>query len=203
MPRPIDEEVLPGQAEADPGVSDSGVQWMLRYQAGDERAFDRLVEEYSPRVYALLTRFLGPASNREDLVQDVFLRVIRTRATYAPDARFSTWLYRIVFNLCVNAVERRSPPRSSASGGEGELDWPDERTPHWRCSSARTRARGARRSRPCHRASAWPWCWRSTRGSLEEVAGVLGSSEGDQVAGPSRAETLREWLAPFLEEEVA
>jgi len=49
--------------------SDPGVQWMLAYQAGDEAAFDRLVEGYSGQLYALLTRFLGPVSEREDLLQ--------------------------------------------------------------------------------------------------------------------------------------
>src|SRR5262245_30988818 len=85
--------------------TDPGVGWMLRYQRGEERAFDLLVEAYSPRVYVLISRFLGRAANREDLVQEVFLRVIRARADYRPEARFSTWLYRIVFNLCVNESE--------------------------------------------------------------------------------------------------
>lgn len=56
---------------------DPGVGWMLRYQQGEERAFDQLVEGYSPRVFALITRFVGPAENREDLVQEVFLRLAR------------------------------------------------------------------------------------------------------------------------------
>ncbi|MED6335447.1 MAG: sigma-70 family RNA polymerase sigma factor [Planctomycetota bacterium] len=86
--------------------SDPGVQLMLAWQGGDEEAFERLVEEYSPRVYALLTRFLGRRSVREDMVQEVFLRVIRSRERYQPTARFSTWLYRIVFNLSVNETQR-------------------------------------------------------------------------------------------------
>ena len=87
-------------------ADDPGVRRMLDYQAGDEAAFDELVETYSPQVYALLTRFLGARSNREDLVQEVFLRVIRARERYEPSARFSTWLYRIVFNLSVNETQR-------------------------------------------------------------------------------------------------
>jgi RNA polymerase sigma-70 factor (ECF subfamily) len=87
---------------------DPGARWMLAYQAGDEQAFDRLVERYSGQVFALLTRFLGPRARREDLVQEVFLRVIRARDRYQPTARFSTWLYRIVFNLSVNETQRSS-----------------------------------------------------------------------------------------------
>lgn len=86
--------------------SDPGVQLMLAWQGGDEEAFERLVEEYSPRVYALLTRFLGRRSVREDMVQEVFLRVIRSRERYQPTARFSTWLYRIATNLALNELKR-------------------------------------------------------------------------------------------------
>lgn len=85
---------------------DPGVALMLAYQAGDETAFDRLVEQYSGRVYALVTRFMGSSSSREDLVQDVFLRVVRARERYEPSASFSTYLYRIAFNLCVNETQR-------------------------------------------------------------------------------------------------
>ena len=75
---------------------------MLAYQAGDEDAFDQIVEEYSSMVWSLLSRFLGHRAVREDLVQDAFLRVVRARERYQPTARFSTWLYRIVYNLAVN-----------------------------------------------------------------------------------------------------
>ncbi len=85
---------------------DVGASWMLRYQQGDESAFDRLVEHYSGKLFAVLTRFLGPVPQREDLVQEVFLRVIRARERYEPTARFSTWIYRIAFNLCANERHR-------------------------------------------------------------------------------------------------
>ena len=85
---------------------DPGVRLMLAWQQGDETAFDRIVERYSGQVFALLTRFLGPVAQREDLVQEVFLRLIRARDRYQPSARFSTWLYRIVFNLAANEREK-------------------------------------------------------------------------------------------------
>lgn len=85
---------------------DIGVELMLRWQKGDEGAFADLVEAYSGRVYSLLTRFLGPAPQREDLVQDVFMRVMRATKGYQPTARFSTWIYRITFNLATNAREK-------------------------------------------------------------------------------------------------
>ena len=91
---------------------------MLAWQAGDEAAFDQLVEAYSGRVYALLTRFLGQSSRREDLVQEVFIRVLRSRDRYEPTARFSTWIYRIVFNMAVNETQR------SGAGDTMSLDQP-------------------------------------------------------------------------------
>jgi RNA polymerase sigma-70 factor (ECF subfamily) len=85
---------------------DPGVRWMCAWQAGDEAAFDALVEAYSPQVFGLLTRFLGKRANREDLVQEVFLRVVRARERYEPAARFSTFLFRIAYNIAVNETQR-------------------------------------------------------------------------------------------------
>ena len=94
---------------------------MLAWQAGDESAFERLVEAYSGQVYALLTRFLGRHGGREDLVQEVFLRVVRARDRYRASARFTTWLYRIVFNLCVNETQR-SRRRDKLSLDEASIE---------------------------------------------------------------------------------
>ncbi len=87
--------------------SDPGVALMLAYQGGEERAFDQIVERYSSMVWSLLTRFLGQKETREDLVQEAFLRVVKARDRYQPSARFSTYLYRIVYNLAVNESQRR------------------------------------------------------------------------------------------------
>jgi RNA polymerase sigma-70 factor (ECF subfamily) len=93
-------------------AEDPGAAWMVAWQQGDEEAFERLVHAYSGRVHTLLTRFLGPVPQREDLVQDVFLRVVRARDGYRPTARFTTWLYRIVFNLAANEREKLRLRRS-------------------------------------------------------------------------------------------
>jgi RNA polymerase sigma-70 factor (ECF subfamily) len=103
-------------------ADDPGVQWMLAYQRGDEAAFDRLVEGYSGQLFALFTRFLGPVPEREDMVQEAFLRVIRARERYEPSARFSTWLYRIAFNLSVNQTQRADPEQALDGDGDGSPD---------------------------------------------------------------------------------
>jgi len=202
---------MPGPAADDPELDqhsiDPGVAWMLRYQRGDERAFDRLVERYSPRVYALLTRFLGPAENREDLVQEVFLRVIRSRSDYRPDARFSTWLYRIAFNLCVNESERRRPGTSLDERGELHEVWRDERASAPGAALERedlvASVRAAIAALPARQRMALVLA-KYEELPYDEVGGVLGISEKAVKSMIHRArEALRARLSPFLEEEVA
>jgi len=188
--------------------SDPGVGWMLRYQQGEERAFDELVEAYSARVFALITRFVGPAQNREDLVQEVFLRVIRARHDYRPEARFSTWLYRIVFNLCVNENERRKRGFSLDDGeGEAHERWADERLEAPGAELERADLVGSVRAA----IAALPERQRMAlvlakyEGlAYDEVAHVLGTSEKAIKSMIHRArESLRTRLSAFLEEELA
>lgn len=207
---------MPDPAAGDPELEehslDPGVGWMLRYQRGDERAFDRLVERYSPRVYALLTRFLGPAENREDLVQEVFLRVIRARADYRPEARFSTWLYRIAFNLCVNENERRRPcasldERASELHGGWQDGWQDERASAPGTELERedlvASVRAAIAALPARQRMALVLA-KYEELSYDEVGRVLAISEKAVKSMIHRArEALRARLSAFLEEEVA
>ena len=80
---------------------------MLRFQKGDEPAFEELVQCNTHKVHALVYRFLGDPSAVEDITQEVFLRVYRTAPRYMPTAKFSTWLYRITANLCFNVLRSR------------------------------------------------------------------------------------------------
>jgi RNA polymerase sigma-70 factor (ECF subfamily) len=180
---------------------DPGARWMLAYQAGDEQAFDRLVEAYSGQVFALLTRFLGPRARREDLVQEVFLRVIRARERYQPTARFSTWLYRIAFNLSVNRTERARPVRSldahpvaTAQALRVELP-PEEDLERDDVVQA---VRAAIAALPETQRAAMILA-RYEELSFAEIAVVLGSSEKAIKSLVHRArENLRAELAPFL-----
>ena len=75
---------------------------MLRVAAGDDSAFDYLVEKYRRPMISFMYRMTRNQSIAEELAQEVFLRVYRSRQTYAASAKFTTWLYRIATNLAVN-----------------------------------------------------------------------------------------------------
>lgn len=75
---------------------------MLRVKAGDDSAFGYLVQKYRRPMVSFMYRAARNPAAAEDLAQEVFLRVYRSRANYEPSAKFSTWLYRIATNLAVN-----------------------------------------------------------------------------------------------------
>jgi len=96
---------------------------MLRVKAGDQSAFEYLVQKYRRPMISFMYRMARNATVAEDLAQEVFLRVYRSRETYEPSAKFSTWLYRIATNLAVNHARdtRHERPEVQVS-----LDEPDE-----------------------------------------------------------------------------
>jgi len=188
---------------------DPGVRWMLAWRGGDERAFDRIVETYSPQVYALLTRFLGPRPNREDLVQETFLRVIRARDRYEPTARFTTWLFRIVYNLAVNETQRgvQREPLALESDEEGSFELGDDAAIAPSSGLERddvVRAvRAAIALLPENQRMALILAKYEER-PYAEIAEVLGSTEKAVKSLIHRArETLRASLAPYIAEETA
>jgi len=82
--------------------------WVRRSQAGDARAFGRLVERYRDRLLTAVTRSLGSRSPAEDIVQETFLRAFQAIGRFRGQASFYTWLYRIAFNLVLSRHRRRS-----------------------------------------------------------------------------------------------
>ncbi len=105
------------------GLSDAEV--MLRVKAGDEPAFEYLVQKYRRPMMGFMYRMARNSAAAEDLAQEVFLRVYRSRGSYEASAKFTTWLYRIATNLAVNYSRdtRHERPENTVS-----LDEPDEHT---------------------------------------------------------------------------
>lgn len=90
---------------------------------GDEQAFELLVERHRKPILNFVCRFMGDREVAEDLSQDVFLRLWASASTYLPIAKFTTFLYTIARNLCLNALakSRNSPPMQSLSKTDMEL----------------------------------------------------------------------------------
>ena len=86
-----------------------------RCRRGDEGAFQELVDGYKNLVYALIARTVQDRTRAEDLAQDVFLRIHRGLPYFRGEARLSTWIYRIVANVCVQERAHAPAPGSVVS----------------------------------------------------------------------------------------
>jgi len=76
---------------------------------GDPLAFEKLAERYYPRIYRVCLGILGNPQDAEDCVQDTFLKVYRSIATFNDKASFYTWLYRIALNTCYDSLRKNRP----------------------------------------------------------------------------------------------
>ena len=85
---------------------------MVRYREGSMRAFEVLLERHRQPVFNFLYRFVRSRSTAEDLLQEVFLRVVRNAHSYRPKARFTTWLYTIARNLAIDQTRKARHQRT-------------------------------------------------------------------------------------------
>lgn len=112
-------------------LTDEQAMWRVQTQ-DDHRAFARLVDRWEQPIRRLCARMTGDVHRAEDLKQEVFARVFERRLAYRPNARFSTWLWRIALNLCydeLRRVRRRGEsPLDDAEAGrpDAPVDWPAE-----------------------------------------------------------------------------
>lgn len=106
-----------------PEAGRSDAEIMLQVKAGDDSAFEYLVQKYRRPMMNFMFRMAHSSAAAEDLAQEVFLRVYRSRESYEASAKFTTWLYRIATNLAVNHARdtRHERPENTVS-----LDEPDE-----------------------------------------------------------------------------
>jgi len=120
------------EAQSSEGLSDA--QIMLRVKAGDDSDFDYLVQKYRRPMLNFMYRMAHNAAAAEDMAQEVFLRVYRSRQNYEASAKFTTWLYRIASNLAVNRARdtRHERPENTVSLDEADqntgltMDLPDD-----------------------------------------------------------------------------
>jgi RNA polymerase sigma-70 factor (ECF subfamily) len=103
----------------------SDAEIMLRVREGDDSGFDFLIEKYRKPIINFMYRMVHNQAEAEELAQEVFLRVYRSRQTYRAEAKFTTWLYRIATNLGVNHARDTKHERAAQTI---YLDQPDPET---------------------------------------------------------------------------
>ena len=193
-----------GAAATDPSVA-----LMLRVQAGDEPAFQELFDQFAPKVLRYAQRLLGSEARAEEITQDVFVQVFRFRQRYRPESRFSTWLFTIVTNLCLNELRRPErhlkvdlwATRDGDDPGEGPpLPDPAAVTPEQGASHRELTQRldtALEKLPPKQRAALL--LSRLDGLAYEDVAAALGCTEGAVKALVFRAtQTLKKGLREYL-----
>jgi RNA polymerase sigma-70 factor (ECF subfamily) len=99
---------------------ESDLDLMLRVRDGDSASFEILLCRYRLPLVSYFRRMVRDQGLAEDLAQEVFLRVYKSRERYQPEARFTTWLYRIATNLALNAIRDRRDEVSGSASEDGE-----------------------------------------------------------------------------------
>ena len=120
----------PETFEADTTLPEGGrsdAEIMLQVKAGDDSAFEYLVQKYRRPMVSFMFRMAHSNAAAEDLAQEVFLRVYRSRESYEASAKFTTWLYRIATNLAVNHAR---DTRHERAENTVSLDEPDAESGH-------------------------------------------------------------------------
>jgi RNA polymerase sigma-70 factor (ECF subfamily) len=182
---------------------------MLRVKRGDRGAFTELVEKYQQPVMNFIYRTLRDETEAEDLAQNVFLQVYKSRARYRQTAKFSTWLFTIARNLCLNELRRRSrhPAESLEETHADNEDQPRLQIEDHAVLSPPDKLLQGELSRkiadavaglPENQRTAILLC-RQEELSYEEMAEVLGCSLSATKSLIHRGrETLKEILKPYL-----
>jgi RNA polymerase sigma-70 factor (ECF subfamily) len=182
---------------------------MLRVKRGDRAAFAELVEKYKQPVMNFVYRSLRDEAEAEDLAQNVFLQIYKSRDRYQRTAKFSTWLFTIARNLCLNEIRRRSRhPAESLEETHAEHDdlpsrqYEDKKvllaTENVLHGELAEKIEAALAELPEIQRTAILLC-RQDELSYEEIAKVLGCSLSATKSIIHRGrETLKEKLKPYL-----
>ena len=193
-----------------PDQADPDAVLMLRVKRGDRAAFTELVEKYRQPLFNFVFRTLRDETETEDVAQNTFLQVYKSRARYERTAKFSTWLFTIARNLCLNEIRRRSRhPAESLEETHPEHDdqpsrqyedkkvfLPTENILHGELAR---KIEEALDELPENQRTAILLC-RQDEVSYEEIADILGCSLSATKSVIHRGrETLKEKLKPYLQ----
>jgi RNA polymerase sigma-70 factor (ECF subfamily) len=95
---------------------------MLGFRSGDARAFESLVRRHRTPVFNFIIRYVGQKARAEDLLQETWLKVVRGAQEYEPHARFTTWVYTVARNVCVDSARRESYRKAESLDGPAGAD---------------------------------------------------------------------------------
>ncbi len=189
--------------------NDPDAALMLRVKQGDWSAFEELVNKYKQPVTNLIYRTLPDATEAEDLAQNVFIQVYKSAHRYEVAAKFTTWLYTIARNLCLNEIRRRSrhPAESLDATHPEHDDQPARQFEDIRTFSPpdmllqgelEDKIDEALASLPENQRTAL-LLYRQDEMSYEDISAVLGCSLSATKSLIHRArETLKQQLKPYL-----
>ena len=99
-----------------------------RAQAGDREALAELVQSQQTYVYSIAMSLMHNPADAADMTQDAFIRLMRSLGTYRAETKFTTWLYRLVTNICLDGLRRRGRPVESLDEPAGNLSSDDRQT---------------------------------------------------------------------------
>ena len=172
---PMGLATVPDGARVGTAARDDEREAILATQRGEREAFDRLVERHQRDIYRLCYRYVNNHEDAADLAQDAFLKAYRAIGRFRGDSAFSTWLYRIAVNTCLNFRSARRAAHEELSESLA-----DPAAPVVQTLAERERARRVREA-----VTRLPEKQRATLIlkiyhdlTHEEVAGILGSSVG-------------------------
>jgi RNA polymerase sigma-70 factor (ECF subfamily) len=175
---------------------------MMAVGRRDHYAFARLVERHYGWALGFTDRMLNTRHEAEDLVQTAFLRVWHGAARWEPNAMFSTWLYRVLYNLCMDQLRARNATASEPLDGavvEILADEAPDSEERVSGSQRDARVRAALAKLAPRQRAALVLCYYEER-SQAEAAALLGVSEGalESLLSRGRA-TLKKWLRDELQ----
>ena len=181
--------------------SQEDLDWVRLAASGDETAFRRLVEIYTPRVFSLVSGMIADRSETEDIVQEVFFKVHRKIHSFEGKSAFYTWLYRVSLNTASDHLKKRRNRQSKSLEELPGFDVQDE------CDDPDTRiSRDELRKALAQAVSELPDKYRDVlvlreyeQRSYEEISEILECSKGTVESRLFRARgRLREKMTPFL-----
>jgi len=187
---------------------DQDLELMLRVRRGDTESFEVLLRRYRAPLVSFFVRMVRDRALAEDLAQEVFLRVYQARHRYQPEAKFTTWIYRIATNLGLNAIRDRKPTVAANDYEDQEAESETAKVADSRPTIEQQMMRTDRERMIREAVEALPekqcvavLLHKYQDVDYRQIAKVLGMSESAVKSLLFRAyESLRERLAPLLKE---